>query len=160
MAFWNSRRHDMLRWATTALDDTSCRVQAACLLPLLAVARRICSLAIIQTGLSWLCRIRLHDSSPRSSPQRAQARLDFARHAARIVDAAAVRGITRANCLDRSLALWCLLRRRGIPAELRLGARPIAGGIRAHAWIELDGRVVNDLEEICRQFAPFPFPCQ
>jgi hypothetical protein len=48
----------------------------------------------------------------------------------------------RALCLQRSSALTCLLRRQGIAAQLIIGAQRLP--FRAHAWVELNGEVVND----------------
>jgi hypothetical protein len=48
------------------------------------------------------------------------------------------------TCLKRSLILFRLLRRRGIPAELRLGVRTVEGTFSAHAWIECGGRTLLD----------------
>jgi hypothetical protein len=45
-------------------------------------------------------------------------------------------------CLQRSAATTCLLRRCGFPAVLLLGAKQLP--FRAHAWVELNGLVVND----------------
>jgi hypothetical protein len=45
-------------------------------------------------------------------------------------------------CLQRSAATACLLRRYGVRAELVIGAQPMP--FRAHAWVEVAGRVVND----------------
>jgi hypothetical protein len=45
-------------------------------------------------------------------------------------------------CLQRSAATACLLKRYGVPAQLVIGAQQIP--FRAHAWVEVDGRVVND----------------
>lgn len=47
------------------------------------------------------------------------------------------------NCLSRSLALLWLLRRNGHGADLRLGVSLDGGTFAAHAWVELDGRVLN-----------------
>lgn len=45
-------------------------------------------------------------------------------------------------CLQRSAATVCLLRSFGIRAQLAIGAQPLP--FKAHAWVEVDGRVVND----------------
>jgi hypothetical protein len=45
-------------------------------------------------------------------------------------------------CLQRSAATACLLKRYGVQARMVIGARRIPFG--AHAWVEVDGRVVND----------------
>jgi len=47
-----------------------------------------------------------------------------------------------ALCLQRSAATACLLKRHGIPAQMVIGAQQMP--FKAHAWVEVDGRVVND----------------
>ena len=46
------------------------------------------------------------------------------------------------QCLQRSAALVCLLRDLGIPATLVIGAQQLP--FRAHAWVEVNRRVIND----------------
>jgi hypothetical protein len=58
------------------------------------------------------------------------------------VDTAAAFYFKRAWCLQRSAAQACLLRTRGLPARLVIGVHRVP--FLAHAWVELDGRVVND----------------
>jgi hypothetical protein len=45
-------------------------------------------------------------------------------------------------CLQRSAATVCLLRGHGAPARLVIGAQHMP--FQAHAWVEVEGRVVND----------------
>ena len=45
-------------------------------------------------------------------------------------------------CLQRSAATACLLKRYGVPAQMMIGAQQTP--FKAHAWVELNGRVVND----------------
>ena len=45
-------------------------------------------------------------------------------------------------CLQRSAATACLLKRYGIPAQMVIGAQQMP--FKAHAWVEVGGRVVND----------------
>ena len=47
-----------------------------------------------------------------------------------------------ALCLQRSAALTCLLKGCGVAAQLVIGAQKMP--FKAHAWVEVDGRVVND----------------
>jgi len=47
-----------------------------------------------------------------------------------------------ALCLQRSAATTCLLKHHGVPAQLVIGAQQMP--FKAHAWVELEGRVVND----------------
>ena len=87
----------------------------------------------------------------------------------------------RPACLERSMALCFLLRRRGDAAEVRIGVRkrddvstawtdashavadadplakrpPTTPPIEAHAWVEVDGEVVGDPADIHERFLPF-----
>jgi hypothetical protein len=45
-------------------------------------------------------------------------------------------------CLQRSAATACLLKRYGVPAQMMIGAQQMP--FKAHAWIEVNGRVAND----------------
>ena len=45
-------------------------------------------------------------------------------------------------CLQRSAATACFLRKSGIPARMIIGARRMP--FKAHAWVEVNGDVVND----------------
>jgi len=47
-----------------------------------------------------------------------------------------------ALCLERSAATTCLLRRHGVAAHMVVGAQRLP--FKAHAWVEIDGSVVND----------------
>jgi hypothetical protein len=59
-----------------------------------------------------------------------------------------------ARCLHRSLALHCWLRREKIPSELRIGVRKDGDTLSAHAWVELEGCVVNDYPPAVAGFTP------
>jgi hypothetical protein len=48
----------------------------------------------------------------------------------------------QALCLQRSAATTCLLREYGVPARMVIGAQQIP--LRTHAWVEVDGQVIND----------------
>ena len=45
-------------------------------------------------------------------------------------------------CLQRSAATACLLKRYGVQAQMVIGAQQMP--FKAHAWVEVEGRVVND----------------
>lgn len=60
----------------------------------------------------------------------------------------------RALCLEQSLTLFLLLRRRGVRAELRLGVQPRP--FHAHAWVEAGGRAISEAEDLPLTLAAFP----
>jgi hypothetical protein len=59
----------------------------------------------------------------------------------------------RALCLEQSLALCLLLRRRGVPAQLRIGVQPRP--FHAHAWVEVAGRPLQEPPDVGASFATF-----
>jgi Transglutaminase-like superfamily len=67
------------------------------------------------------------------------------------VDVACIWYFKRVLCLQRSAATTCLLRRYGIPAEMVIGAQQ--NPFRAHAWVEVYGRVVNDKVHVPDSYA-------
>ena len=58
------------------------------------------------------------------------------------VDMACIWYWKEALCLQRSAATACLLKQYGVPAQMVLGTQQMP--FKAHAWVEVDGRVVND----------------
>ncbi len=67
----------------------------------------------------------------------------------RAVDFACVFYFKRVLCLQRSAVTAVLLRRHGRPAEMVIGAQLVP--FQSHAWVEVEGKVVNDkpyIEEI------------
>jgi hypothetical protein len=83
---------------------------------------------------------------------------DAARVITRMEAAAARNILVRASCLEHSLVLWWLLRRRGIVVALRIGGRKESGQFEAHAWVELDGHVLDGSNQEHRHFVPFESP--
>ena len=59
----------------------------------------------------------------------------------------------KASCLERSLALLWMLRRRGYPVRLKIGLSKKSSGLEAHAWLELGGVVLNDEPGIACRYA-------
>jgi Transglutaminase-like superfamily len=54
-------------------------------------------------------------------------------------------------CLQRSAATAYLLKSYGVPARMVIGARQMP--FRAHAWVEVNGRVVNDKPYVREMYA-------
>jgi len=84
--------------------------------------------------------------------------IDTAKSIARMEQSTARHLFFRTNCLEQSLTLWWLLQRRGIAADLRIGARKDADTFEAHAWVECGGLVLSEIGETHLQFVPFDGP--
>jgi hypothetical protein len=80
---------------------------------------------------------------PPRSPRPADERVAAICHS---INRAAAFYFKRAWCLQRSAVTTCVLRLLGYPAEMVIGARKMP--FYAHAWVEIDGRVVNDVASV------------
>jgi hypothetical protein len=63
----------------------------------------------------------------------------------------------RAKCLEQSLTLFYLARRAGIPVTYHHGVQPTP--FEAHAWVEFQGRIINDIAEHVAFYQRFPQIC-
>jgi Transglutaminase-like superfamily len=125
-------------------------LEAALALVATKVGLRLAGFRRWKALLVWLT-----PQTPDSAQAPDAAGIETAREIARIQDAVCRHLIFHASCLEQSLVLWWLLGRRGIPAELRIGARKEAGRFEAHAWVEAGSLVLNDSGEAHLHFAPF-----
>lgn len=117
------------------------------LLPLIAASLRFVGLRRLQHVLDWLPSFG-SGWDDRNLNDRIQA-------TARMVSVAVWNGLYRANCLSQSLTLWWLLKRQGIRSDLRIGVRKADGEFQAHAWVEHQGCVLNDVDDVADSYLPF-----
>jgi hypothetical protein len=90
-----------------------------------------------------------------TSPSNRGDLLSEARATARAHSVAARHLFIRTNCLEQSTALWFVLRRRGIAAEIRFGARKQAEKLEAHAWVECMNVALDEDQGVHVHFRPF-----
>lgn len=79
----------------------------------------------------------------------------IARRIAHLEAVTATNLVFRTSCLEHSLVLCRMLRQRGMNADLRIGARKEANRFEAHAWVELNGMVLDGVETEHLHFVPF-----
>jgi len=72
-------------------------------------------------------------------------------HICSAVDMACIWYWKEALCLQRSAATCCLLKNHGIFAQMVIGAQQVP--FKAHAWVEVDRRVVNDKPYVAEMYA-------
>jgi hypothetical protein len=77
------------------------------------------------------CPNRLHEPAPDTTGKICSA-----------VDMACIWYPKPVLCLQRSAATACLLKKYGVPAQMIIGAQHMP--FKAHAWVEVNGQVVND----------------
>ena len=116
-------------------------------------------LPLVAAGLHLLNFQRLRSVLLRFSPDSPDVSggvaLEQASITSRLVLAVACRMPFTVTCLVRSTTLWYLLRRQGIASEIRLGVKQDEGEFHAHAWVEVNGVVINDEADMHQQYGAF-----
>jgi hypothetical protein len=130
--------------------------------------------AVLLPAISWSLKVRGFQATQRtlqnfSIPSKKEKRSgpgvpdgERVNLAARMVNAAARYALGRSSCLEKSLALWWLLRQEAIASSVRIGARKSDGKFEAHAWVECEGVALNEPQQQHRHYATFDaaFPLQ
>ena len=119
----------MRRWLSLTREEQRLLISAVAYLTAAIVGVRV---AGIRRMLKWADRPTASGPAQKKVAERA----DYAE----LVQAMerAGRSVPGAGCLPQSLALARILRRRGVAADVRIGAKT-AGGFHAHAWVEVGG---------------------
>ncbi len=131
-------------------NDWRTLMTAMFMLPLIDAGLRIWGFRRVYSALNAMT-----PCPPESNPSLSDADMTAL---VRMVNVAADRGLVHITCLRRSLAVWWLLRRRGVVSEIQIGVRREQGLFEAHAWVERDGVVLNDRADIGLAFATLASP--
>ena len=90
--------------------------------------------SLIRTVETWPVR-EPHETNP-----------EICRRVCAMVNRAQVYYPRKAMCLQHSAVVTCLLRRRGVAAQMVLAAQEFPP--KAHAWVDVEGTVVNDSQQV------------
>ena len=61
--------------------------------------------------------------------------------------------IRKMNCLRRCLSQQQMLKKRGFSAQMHIGVRFEEEQLLAHAWLTLQGKVINDSEDVTDRYS-------
>jgi hypothetical protein len=96
---------------------------------------------------------RLHEVVRRTAIRRTKRNnLRSADELCHAMDLACIFYPKRVMCLQRSVATTLFLRRYGIGAEMVIGAQMLP--LKSHAWVELNGKVINDKPYMLEIYKP------
>lgn len=123
-------------------------LQAFVVLPLVGIALKMATFERVRSLLA----ATLPQRSPAENAARS-AGVDVA-EIARVVGIVAGSPSVPGNSLRHALALWWLLAQRGVACGLRFGVKKDGEKLLAHAWVEHDGVVLNDEQDIAERYLP------
>jgi hypothetical protein len=126
-------------------DERLILVEAWCLLPLVDGCLRAGSFEIARRALGVLLK-----AIPRTGRGK---QLDLERFSW-LVKVASQRWPWPIRCLPRAIVLEALLRRSGVDCALQIGARREDGELRAHAWVEHEGRPIGEASDVGECYPP------
>lgn len=112
-------------------------------------------LTLLAVGLRWRGYGSLYALLARRGTGPPAARPNQAAYATTRAVYRAARRLPYATCLPRSLTLWYLLRRQGVPSDLHVGVRRESDTFAAHAWVEYQGRALGEGNAVRTRFAAF-----
>lgn len=127
------------RWRELSFQEKKWLFLMLLLLPLISAMLRLFGYTRTQT---WLLR----HSQKTTFIEADSNTLQMAEQLAVLANIAGRRGAITATCLRQALLLQWWLRRLGLDAKLKLGARLQEGQFDAHAWVELEGRALGQTE--------------
>jgi len=93
----------------------------------------------------------LHERVRGCPVRRTEPKAEDVERICRAVDIACIWYWKKVLCLQRSAATVPLLRDYGVPAEMVIGAQQMP--FRAHAWVEVRRRIVNDKPYVSEIYA-------
>lgn len=134
-------------WRSFSKKERSLFLQALILLPVVSLSLRLRGLQRTKTAIASLLNQDI------SLPPEAQA--PVVAKTTRMVNIATRYSPLWTNCLKKSLVLWYLLQRQGINSELRIGVRKDEGDFTAHAWVEYQGMVLSDRQNVGQHYTVF-----
>lgn len=125
-------------------------LEGAAGLPIAWLAVRLLGFRVCKRALD-----RPRVGAPRNSQSSEADLLDVARRIAHLEAVTAANLFFPMSCLEQSLVLYRMLRRRGMNPDLRIGARKEGSRFEAHAWVELDRTVLDGGGMDHVHFVPF-----
>lgn len=145
MGWWNSLIRKAKTWFSLTSIEKQLIGQAMLLVPFVTLSLHLFGLKFTQRWLAYLSE----------EPVVAPATEEQIWRTVQMVRVAVRYQQLWANCLKRSLVLQTLLRLQGINSHLRIGVQNRDGKFLAHAWVEYQGVVLNDTQDVELSYKPF-----
>jgi hypothetical protein len=129
-------------WRRLSSFDRWLLIQAVTVVSLIGLLLKVCTLRSV-----YLTMASYHGVHSAGRGQDGRAGTHVA-HIAQFVDRASRYALLSNTCLQRSLALWWMLGRRGFNVTFQVGVRRRGALFEAHAWVEYGDEVVSDCDAV------------
>ncbi len=147
-----ARPSRLTRWRQLPVDERLIALRLLLLLPVIDVSLRSVGL---QRSWAWLARFTRRER-PTLAPDAAAVAASL--RLAELARAVGARSPWPTSCLRQALAVWLLLRRRQLPAEIKIGVIPGNLPFQAHAWVEVGGVALDPQASAHTAFPPMSPP--
>ena len=134
----------MKKLASFSPGELSILLHATLLLPVVTVMLRT-------KGFNWT-RSHLHGKAFKNIPTHCSDELLVAENITHLVSLSANNIPLKAKCLKRCLVSLWILAGKGIRANLMIGVNKDGADLDAHAWLELDGQVLNESQNTKNEY--------
>ena len=142
----NRFQKDFFSFAELSLNSKLLYFQTLFLLP-------IVSLSIRMFGFNHVYRFMLEIKPDHSHPKRTVLEEnDEIIEIVYMVNRTYWRFFKGITCLPKNLVLWWLLKERGIETRLVIGVKRSTDGIIGHAWIEHNGKLINEKQKVTDEY--------
>jgi hypothetical protein len=141
--------HPIIRFITLPFRDKRILVSAAVRLVLIATMLRLLGFRQASRVIGGM------EAKGRVKDQELSLTISTAYQTNRMLLVASRQLPIETNCLSRSMTLCWLLRASRVPCKLCFGAKREGAHLKAHAWVEVEGIVVNDQPDVASTYPSF-----
>jgi len=111
-------------------------------------------LLLVDVGLRMRFPLRMRISAEALRTSNSSSDPAPIQRVSRMVNMASRHHLFRMTCLRRALVLQRLLVQCGVSTRMQIGVNKEAERLGAHAWVEYDGRPINESPAVAGRYAP------
>jgi hypothetical protein len=137
----------MKKWRSLSTSQRRLLLFLAVFIPLINFKIRTSGL---DRTLSWLKSKSLEKSNKYYSTAKSNESID---DIISLVNIGSRYTCFQVTCLRRSVILWWLLYRKGYSATIQIGSMMCESEFHSHAWVMLNGEVLNDSPEVVSKYS-------
>ena len=140
--------HELQKLRSMPCRERKLLLQVVLVVPLIGIALRLVGFKRASSWLRRFARTNATVPNPEAEVERHRRILILLHRRVPFVG----------GCLARALAIWFLLRRKGIATHLRFGMRRPTGTLEVHSWVEYKEKPLTLDQRVQEHYSSFPGP--